>query len=136
MQTNGPRPIMCLARQNGLPSLFKDRIFIFLAVSAAAVLLLLAVQTLAAESASVHGLILDSEMGAVLEADDGDIYFLEGPDMTPYFDTLATVTGMLTSDEGGNRYIDVHTVVPDLEAPAPPSDGIGPLNMNDETGTT
>lgn len=130
-----------------MPALFKDRVFLILAVSALALLLILAVmgarQVLAAQgesskTVSVHGLILDSEMGAVLEADNGDVYFLEGPDMSAHYDTLATVTGVLTLDEGGNRYIDVTGVAPDLESPSPtpaPAGGeADPLNMKDETG--
>ena len=118
--------------KDGLRSLCGDRVFLFLAASAVVVSLLLAVQAWAAGAVSVHGLILDSEMGAVLEADNGDIYFLEGPDMTAHLDTLATVTGALTRDEGGNLYLDVTAVVPDLEA-TPPSGG-DPMNMKEETG--
>ena len=125
-------PVEC----GGMPPLLKDQIFLILAASAVAVLILLAVKVLAAETVSVHGLILDSEMGAVLEADNGDIYILEGPDLSANYDTLATVTGAFSRDEGGNLYIDVTAVVPDLESPPSPSRGGDPLNMQDETELT
>ena len=133
---NRQQPIVPVECGGGMPPLLKDRIFLILAASAVAVLILLAVQVLAAETVSVHGLILDSEMGAVLEADNGDIYILEGPDLSASYDTLATVTGAFSRDEGGNLYIDVTAVVPDLESPASPSQGGDPLNMQDETELT
>ena len=141
MHTNTNLPIVPATSRGGLPPLLKDRFFLILVASAVAVLLILAAlgaaQVLAAETVSVHGLILDSEMGAVLEADNGDIYFLEGPDMRSHYDTLATVTGGLTRDEGGNLYIDVTAVVPDLEAPSSSGEEDDPLDMldmKDETG--
>lgn len=106
------------AAVHGLPPLWKDRVFLVLAAVAVAALLLVAYQAWAGEVVTVHGLVLDSEMGAVLEADNGDVYILEGPDMTAYFDTLATVSGELSRDEGGNLYLDVTAVAPDLDTPS------------------
>lgn len=58
---------------------------------------------------TISGTVVDSEGDTILQAEDGE-YLLDAEGLDEYIGKSVEVTGVVSQDENGNRWIEVETI--------------------------